>query len=77
MRCSRQGKGDGVEFEFKSSNYIGHKHHRDDLHNAKCKMIICWKDDLDDKDLERYGLMQDILSMEKFLIEGKAELRSR
>ena len=36
-----------IEFEYQASNYILHKHHKDP-EAEKCKLIICWKDNLNE-----------------------------
>lgn len=42
-----------VEFEFESSRYISHKHHRE---NEICHLIICWEDNLLKKESFDYEL---------------------
>ena len=61
-----------VEFEFESSRYITHNHHKE---RKECHMIICWKDDLKNEDFRNFGLPQ-VFSIERLLKEGQSSVRS-
>jgi len=68
-----------VEFEFRSSNFITHKHL--EKSNTKCHLIICWEDDIKNSNLERYlrkikdnPSFPKTLSVKNLLETGKIEL---
>jgi len=61
-----------VEFEYKSINYIIHKHHK---HHLNCNLIICWENNLKKSDFEKFGMkIPPIISISAFLKTGKIEL---
>jgi hypothetical protein len=53
-----------VEFEFRSSNFVGHGH---DV--ACCDIIVCWEHDWKDCPIEVIELSSEILEMENLPIE--------
>jgi len=61
-----------IEFEFRSSNYIIHEHPKSQIN---CNLIICWENNLNKKDIEKFGMkIPPIISISELLKTGKIEL---
>jgi len=50
----RNGERIGVEFEVLASDFYAHKHNRDP-NLPKCKMVVCWRNNLQQKTIEKNG----------------------
>ncbi len=65
-----------VEFEYKSFEFLIHKHH---ISDKKCHLIICWEDNArSDKERaksENVKALPPILELKDFLETGKINLK--
>ena len=62
-----------IEFEYQAYNYVLHKHHKDP-EAEKCKLIICWEDNLS-KMPESPEKIPPILELKEVLRTGEIVLR--
>ena len=67
-----------IEFEYKAYNYVLHKHHTD-AQASKCRLIVCWQDNLDESlkllPKPKYEI-PPVLELKEVLRTGKIVLHS-